>query len=167
MTSILEDLTTLPPKRLEKRLEQLARDALPCHSATVFDGNPEDGLTVALHVNSNRRRDVLDLARVVEDDSTVQASCGWSLLAPREGRRAWRLLLRVSFEQPVKCDFTTTFDAREHPNDAVSAALPLLLAANRFVFDFDGRLDADRPLVWIQAPRARECVVDLLSQLRL
>ena len=74
MNAILEDLTTLPPKRLEKRLEELARDALPCHSATVFDGNPDDGLTVALHVDSRRRRDVLDLARVVEDDAAVYAS---------------------------------------------------------------------------------------------
>ena len=56
MNAILEDLTTLPPKRLEKRLEELARDALPCHSATVFDGNPEDGLTVAVHVDSRRRQ---------------------------------------------------------------------------------------------------------------
>ena len=80
VNAILEDLTTLPPKRLEKRLEELARDALPCHSATVFDGNPEDGLTVALHVDSRRRRDVLDLARVVEDDAAVHASL--RLVAP-------------------------------------------------------------------------------------
>ena len=93
VSAILEDLTTLPPKRLEKRLEALARDALPCRSATVFDGNPEDGLTVALHVDSRGRGDVLDLARVVEDDAAVQASCGWSLLAPSRRHPRWRLLL--------------------------------------------------------------------------
>ena len=43
VSAILEDLTTLSPKRLEKRLEALARDALPCRSVTVFDGNPERG----------------------------------------------------------------------------------------------------------------------------
>lgn len=164
MNIILEDLTTLPPKRLEKRLEELARDALPCHSATVFDGNPEDGLTVALHVDSRRRGDVLDLARVVEDDATVQASCGWSLLTPSRRHPYWRLLLRVSFERPVKCAFTAGFDVREHPNDPLRATLPLLLAANRFVFDFDGRLDPALPLVWIAAPAARECVLEVLSE---
>jgi hypothetical protein len=164
VTAILEDLTTPPPKRLEKRLEQLARDALPCHSATVFDGNAEAGLTVAFHVDSRRRRDVLDLARVVEDDATVHASCGWSLLAPSRRHAYWRLLLRVSFDRPVLCAFTVSFDVREHPSDPLRAALPLLLAANRFVFDFDGRLDPELPLVWIAAPAARECVLDVLSR---
>jgi len=160
---ILEDLTTLPPKRLEKRLEELARDALPCRSATVLDGNPDDGLTVALHVDSRRRGDVLDLARVVEDDATVQASCGWSLLAPSRRHSYWRLLLRVSFERPVKCEFKVRFDIRDHPSDPLRGSLPLLLAASRFVFDFDGRLDPVLPLVWIAAPAARECVLDVLS----
>ena len=163
MNVILEDLTTLPPKRLEKRLEEFARDALPCHSATVFDGNPADGLTVALHVDSRRRGDVLDLARVVEDDAAVQASCGWSLLAPSRKHAYWRLLLRVSFERPVNCDFTVGFGVREHSSDPLRATLPLLLAANRFVFDFDGRLDPELPLVWIAAPVVRECVLIVLS----
>jgi len=163
---MLEDLTTLPPKRLEKRLEELARDALPCHAATVFDGNPDEGLTVALHVDSRKRGDVLDLARVVEDDAAVEASCGWSLLAPSRRHPCWRLLLRLSFERPVKCVYTVGFDVREHASDPLRATLPLLLAANRFVFDFDGRLDPELPLVWIVAPAARECVLDVLSQSR-
>ena len=161
---MLEDLTGLPPKRLEKRLEELARDALPCRSATVFDGNPDDGLTVALHVNSRSRGDILDLARVVADDAAVHASCGWSLLAPSRRHPYWRLLLRVSFERPVKCVFTVGFEIREHPSDPLRVALPLLLAANRFVFNFDGRLDAELPLVWIAAPVARECVFDVLEK---
>jgi hypothetical protein len=165
--AILEDLTTLPPKRLEKRLEALARDALPCRSATVFDGNPHDGLTVALYVDSMRRGDVVDLARVVEDDAAVSASCGWSLLAPSRRHPRWRLLLRVSFERPVVCAFTVGFDISEHPSDPLRAVLPLLLAANRFVFDLDGRLDPERPLVWIAAPAARECVLDVLFECRL
>jgi hypothetical protein len=165
--AILEDLTTLPPKRLEKRLEALARDALPCRSATVFDGNPDDGLTVALHVDSLRRGDVLDLARVVEDDAAVSASCGWSLLAPSRRHPHWRLLLRVSFERPVVCAFTVGFDISDHPSDPLRATLPILLAANRFVFDLDGRLDPELPLVWIAAPAVRDCVVDVLSQSRV
>jgi hypothetical protein len=164
VNAILEDLTTLPPKRLEKRLEELAHDALPCHSATVFDGNPDDGLTVALHVDSRRRGDVLDLARVVEEDAAVYASRGWSLLAPSSRHPYWRLLLRLSFERPVTCAFTVSFDIRDHPDDVLRAAMPLVLAADRFVFDFDGRLDPGLPLVWIAAPAARECVLEVLSQ---
>src|SRR5581483_11275294 len=45
VSGILEDLTTLSPKRLEKRLESLSREALPCRAVSVFDGNPEEGLT--------------------------------------------------------------------------------------------------------------------------
>jgi hypothetical protein len=163
VSAILEDLTTLSPKRLEKRLEALARDALPCHSVTVFDGSSAQGLTVALHVDSRRRGDVLDLARVVEDDAGVSASCGWSLLTPNRRQPRWRLLLRVSFERPVTCEFTVALDVSEHPKDPLRGDLPLLLAASRFVFDLDGRLDPERPLVWIAAPAARECVFDVLS----
>lgn len=163
MKTMLEDLSTLPPKRLEKRLEKLAHDALACQAVTVFDGNSDEGLTVALDVDSRRRGDVLDLARVVEDDAAVRASCGWSLLPPTRRRRYWRLLLRVSFERPVQCAFTVGFDIRAHPSDPLRSKLPLLLAANRVVFAFDGPLDPERPLVWIAAPVARECVLELLA----
>jgi hypothetical protein len=161
--TMLEDLSTLPPKRLEKRLKKLAHDALPCNAATVFDGNADDGLTVAIHVDSRRRGDILDLARVVEDDRAVHASCGWSLLPPARRRAPWRLLLRVSFERPVNCVFTVSFDTRAHPSDPLRTTLPLLLAANRLVFAFDERLDPERPLVWITAPVAREPVLELLT----
>jgi hypothetical protein len=67
----------------------------------------------------------------------------------------------------VTCVFTASFDVREHPADPLRASLPLLLAANRFVFDFDGRLDPERPLVWIAAPVARECVIDVLTAVRM
>jgi hypothetical protein len=162
---MLEDLSTLPPKRMAKRLERLADDALPCRAVTVFDGNAEDGLTVTLHVDSHRRGDILDLARVVEDDPAVCASCGWSLLPPSGQRRDWRLLLRVSFERPVACTFTVSFDIRGHPSDPLRARLPLLLAASRLAFAFDSRLDPERPLVWIAAPVTREPLLDLLAAL--
>jgi len=100
---------------------------------------------------------------VVEDDAAVQASCGWSLLAPSRKHAYWRLLLRMSFERPVNCDFTVGFDIRDHPSDPMRGSLPLLLAANRFVFDFDGRFDPELPLVWIAAPVARECLLEVLS----
>ena len=48
----------------------------PCSTAI-----PNDGLTVALQVDSRRRGDVLDLARVVEDDAAVQRLL--RLVAPR------------------------------------------------------------------------------------
>src|SRR5262249_23208028 len=80
--AMLDDLTTLPAKRREKRLEKPADEALPCRAITVFDGTSNDGVTVALHVDSLRRGDVLDLARVVEDDTRVHGTCDWSLLPP-------------------------------------------------------------------------------------
>jgi hypothetical protein len=163
VNTMLDDLTTLPPKRLERRLERLAHDALPCHTATVFEGNEDDGLAVALHLDSRRRGDVLDLARVVEDDPRAHGSCDWSLLPPTRRRAHWRLLLRVSFERPVQCLFTVSFDIRAHPNDPLRPALPLLLAANRLLCIFDKRLDPDRSLVCITAPAAREPVLELIN----
>jgi hypothetical protein len=160
---MLEDLSALPPRRLEKELETIARQALACRSVSVFDGNPDDGLTVALDVDSRGRPDILDLARVVEDDPSVQASCGWSLLPPIDRRASWQLLLRVSFERPVSCAFAVGIDIRVDRRDAVHPTVPLLLAASRLVFAFDGRLDPDRPVVWIEAPVAREPVLELLA----
>jgi hypothetical protein len=160
--AMLEDLSTLPPKRLERQLETLAQTALPCHAVTVFEGDRESGLTVALQVDPRRRGDVLDLARVVQDDSRVHGSADWSLL-PMSPRHHWRLLLRVSFERPVQCDFTVSLDVRDHPSDPLRRALPLLLAATRVVFVLDGQADAERPLVWITAPVAREPVLELLA----
>jgi hypothetical protein len=34
------------------------------------------------------------------------------------------------------------------------------------VFDLDGRLEPDRPLLWIAAPAVRDCVLDVLAQFR-
>ena len=167
MSVILDDLTTLSPKRLEKHLEALARDALTCSSVTVFGGNPEDGLTVALRVESRRRDDVLDLARVVEDDGIVTASCSWSSLAPSGRHPEWRLFLRVGFERPVVCSFTVLLALTNHAADALRVSLPLLAAAHRLVFDFDGRLEPSHPVVWIEAPSAPDCVLDVLAETRL
>jgi hypothetical protein len=163
VSSILEDLTTLPPKRLEKRLRQLASGSLQCRGISVFSGDPGTGLTVALTVDAHDRRDVLDLARVVEDDAAVSASCGWSFLAASRRHAYGRLLLRVSFERPVDCDFTVSFEVGTHPSDPVRTKLPLLLAADRFVFDLGGGVRHDHPLVWLAAPLARDSVLDALS----
>jgi hypothetical protein len=163
VTVVLDDLRTLPPKGLEKRLERLARDSLPCHQVSVFDGNTNDGITVALHLDSLRRGDLLDLSRVVEDDPRVHGSADWSLLSPARRHHEWRLLLRISFERPVQCALTVRFDVQGHSSDPLAAALPLLLAANRFALMFDQQLDAGRPLVWIGAPVARNPVLELLS----
>lgn len=166
MSTILDDLTTLSPKRLEKHLEAIARDALRCTSVTVFDGNPEDGLTVSLRVDSRRRADVLDLARVVEDDGVVSASCSWSALSPSRRHREWRLLLRVAFERPVACSFAVLFEITDHAADALRTSLPLLLATRRLVFDFDGRVEPGVPVIWIAAPSARDCLLDVVTDTR-
>jgi hypothetical protein len=163
VTGILEDFTQLPPKRLERKLEEIAREAMPCVSATVFDGNPVDGLTVGLQVESQGRRDVLDLARVLEIEPDTYAVSAWALLAPSRKHPQWRLLFRVEFERPVRCSFAVRLDVRDHPSDPLRATLPLILAADRFALAFDGSPDHDQPLVWVAAPTARECVFDILA----
>jgi hypothetical protein len=160
---VFEDLTTLPPKRLARRLDKLASEALPCLSAAVLGGNPEEGLTVGLRVESQGRRDVLDLARVLEIEPDGYVVSAWSLLYPDAKHACWRLLMRVQFERPVSCSFVLRFDVRNHPSDPLRAALPLILAADRFALSFDGDPDPDRPLLWVAAPAARECVLELLS----
>lgn len=163
MKSIIEDLTKLSPKRLARRLDELAHDALPCLSATVFDGSPDEGLTVGLGVESEGRRDVLDLARVLEIEAGGYLTSAWSLLHPNRAQPYWRLLMRVEFERPVSCSFVLRFDVRDHPSDPLRVALPLILAADRFALSFDGDPEPDRPLLWVSAPAARECVLEVLA----
>jgi hypothetical protein len=162
VNAILEDLTKLSPKRLERRLEELAREALPCTSAIVFDGSPTEGLTVGLRVESQRRRDVLDLARVLAIEPDGYAFSAWALLTPNRSHPYWRLLLRVDFERPVRCAFVVRLEVRDHASDPLRAKLPLILAADRFALSFDGPPGEDRPLVWVSAPAARDCVFDVL-----
>ena len=158
-----ESLTQLKPKRLSRRLEELARNALPCVSAVVSHGDPEHGLTVALWVESQGRLDVLDLARVLESEPGGHVETGWSLLSPSRRHPKWRLLLHVSFERPVLCDFVVRIDITDHPTDELRLALPLLLAASGFALAFDGSPDPDRPVTWVPAPAARDCVHDCLA----
>ena len=163
VNAILEDLTQLSPKRLEKRLEQLAREALPCSSAIVFDGSPSEGLTVGLRVESQGRRDVLDLARVLEIEPNGYVFSAWALLTPNRSHPYWRLLLRVHFERPVLCSFVVRLDVRDRPSDPLRASLPLILAADRFALSFDGPPGNEQPLVWVSAPAARDCVLEILA----
>lgn len=160
---MVEQLTALKPKRLGRRLEQLAREALPCVSAVVADGGPEHGLTVALWVESRGRRDVLDLARVLESEPDGHVETGWSLLSPSRRHPHWRLLLRVSLQRPVLCDFAVRFDIADHPDDQLRRTLPLLLAASGFALAFDGFPEPDRPVTWVPVPVARECVFQVLT----
>lgn len=161
--SILEDLTTLTPKRLERRLEELAREALPCVSAVAFEASPDDGLTVGLWVESEGRRDVLDLARVLEGEPGGHVATGWSLLSPSRSYAHWRLLLRIHFERPVLCSFVVRFDVRRDPVHEMQRELPLLLAASGFALAFDGLPQPQRPLAWIPAPAVRDCVIEVLA----
>jgi hypothetical protein len=165
--SILEDLTQLTPKRLERRLEELAREALPCVSAVAFEANPEEGLTVGLWVESEGRGDVLDLARVLESEPGGHVATGWSVLSPNRSQRHWRLLLRVQFERPVVCSFVVRFDIHNHARDALRSSLPLLLAASGFTLAFDRVPEAHRPLAWVPAPTARDCVYEVLTTIGL
>ena len=161
--SVVEDLTKLSPKRLERRLEELASAALPCVSAHVFDGDPEHGLTVGLWVEPQRRRDVLDLARVLESEPGGHVATGWSLLTPNRKHPYWRLLLRIHFERPVLCSFAVRFDVRDHPNDQLRLALPLLLAASGFALAFGGSPEPERPIPGYERPQ-RETACSRSSQ---
>lgn len=161
--SILEDLTRLTAKRLERRLEELAREALPCVSAVAFEARPEEGLTVGLWIESQGRRDVLDLARVLETEPGGHVATGWSLLSPSRPHPYSRLLLRVHFERPVLCAFVVRFDVRGHSSDEMRLALPLLLAASGFALAFDRLPEAGRPLAWVPAPTARDCVYEVVN----
>jgi hypothetical protein len=162
VTSIVEDLSKLSPKRLTRRLEELSREALPCVSASVFDGNPQEGLTVGLWVESQGRRDVLDLVRVLEEEPRGHVATAWSLLHPGRDELLWRLLLRIDLQRPIRCAFVVRFDVHDHPGDQLRQTLPLLLAASGFAIAFD-RAPADAPsLLWVPAPAARECVFDVL-----
>jgi hypothetical protein len=161
--SILEDLTRLTAKRLERRLEELAREALPCVSAVAFEASAEEGLTVGLWIESQGRRDVLDLARVLETEPGGHVATGWSLLSPSRPHPYWRLLLRVHFERPVLCSFVVRFDIRDVAGDAMRSSLPLLLAASGFALSFDQRPQTGKPLAWIPAPTVRDCMYEVLS----
>jgi hypothetical protein len=162
---ILDDLTQLTPKRLERRLEELARDALPCLDVTVFDGNPVDGLTVGLRIDAQERRDVLDLVRVLESEPVAHVASAWALLEPRRHHPLWRLLLRIDFQRPVRCSFVIRFDVRAQSGDPLGAKLPLLLAADRFALALDRSAEYERPVSWVAAPASRECVLEVLAQL--
>jgi hypothetical protein len=160
-----EDLTLLKPKRLEQRLEQLSREALPCLWATVFEGDPEHGLTVALVVESQGRPDVRDLARVLESEPGGHVTTSWSLLTPSRRHPYSRLLLHVDFERPVLCSFVVRFDVTDQPNDHLREAPRLVLAASGFALAFDGFPPPGRPLPWVAAPAVRDCVVEALAAL--
>ena len=78
MLVILDDLSTLPPKKLVRRLEEVAADALPCLGITAHEASPEAGLTTGLWVDDRGRRDLHDLVRVVETDPGGYATVAWA-----------------------------------------------------------------------------------------
>ena len=100
---------------------------------------------------------------MLEIEPDAYAVSAWALLAPSRKHPHWRLLLRVEFERPVRCAFAVRIDVRDHPSDPLRAALPLILAADRFALAFDGPPEQDRPLVWVSAPAARDCVFEVLA----
>jgi hypothetical protein len=158
----LEDLSTFPPKKLVRRLEELADGALPCLGVNAYAASPGDGLTVGLSVDSRKRRDVLDLVRVVESEPGGWAVVAWATITPSRKRPAWTLLLRVEFERPVRCAFAVRFDVQPHPNEPAIQALPLLLAANAFAISFDAPADGVAPVVLVAAPVIRDAILSVL-----
>ena len=148
---MLEDLTELSPKRLTRRLEELWRDSLPCRSVVPWEASSDRGLTVGLAVDARGRRDVVDLGRVMETEPDGTATLAWSALSPKRGHPTWRLLLHVAFARPVQCSFAVGIDIV----GSLTAQLPLLLAADRLAFSFDGFPQTDRAVPSAQAPAHR------------
>ena len=89
--------------------------------------------------------------------------------------REWLSNSRGWTDNPVMSDYTRgtlrsrsfvlRFDVRDHPSDPLRAALPVILAADRFALSFDRGPEPDRPLLWVAAPAARECVLETLVAL--
>ena len=157
------DLGQLPPRRLERRLNHLADDALPCHGTQVQHGSPDDGLTIGLSVETHMRGDVQDLPRVLETEPAGHVTTAWSLLHPTRKHRHHRLLLHVQLTRPVRCDFDVLFEIRDRPSDPQRQALPLLLAADAFAIGLAGYPQTERPAIWIAAPTARDPIYDALT----
>ena len=163
MLLIAEDLTKLSPKRLERRLEELWLEALPCVQIVAWSASPERGLTAGLWIESQGRRDVIDLGRVVETEPGGKATVAWSLLTPNRQHPKWRLLLHVDMERPVLCSFIVGFKVGRGPADEVRALLPILLAASTFALAFDGFPLSERPLPEVRAPAISGPLVELLA----
>jgi hypothetical protein len=159
------ELTELPPRRLARHLNYLASDALPCHGIQVQDGNPQDGLTVGLWVETHGRGEIRDLPRVLEAEPEGHVTTAWSLLHPTRKHRHHRLLLHIQLTRPVKCDFDILFELQDHPADKNRQALPLLLAADAFAIGLDSYPQTERPSIWIAAPTTRDRIYDTLTTL--
>jgi hypothetical protein len=164
VTLIAEDLTKLSPKRLERRLEELWLEALPCIQIVAWSASPERGLTAGLWIESQGRRDVLDLGRVVETEPGGKATVAWSLLTPNRNHPAWRLLLHVDMQRPVVCAFSVGFEVEAQPPDELRSRLPILLAASTLALAFDGFPTSARPLPEVRAPENGDPLVDLLTR---
>lgn len=161
--SILEDLTALSARKLDKRLEQLSTEALRCIDAWAAAADRTEGLTVALHVDARGRPDVEDLARVLHEEPRCLLASAWAAIEPSRKHNYWRLLLRVDFERPVSCEFVVRCDVSSHPSDPMRAKLPLLLAASSFLLVTNEYADPSDPHVWFAATPARDCLVALVS----
>ena len=136
-----------------------------CHDIWTADADRTNGLTVALHVDPRGRRDVEDAARVLDEEPRCLLASAWAAIEPSRARPYWRLLLRVDFERPVRCDFVVRFDISSHRDDPTRASLPILLAASSFLLVTDEHADADHPHVWFAATPARECLVAMIATL--
>ncbi len=160
---MLEDLTVLSPKRLERRLEEIWQESLPCVSVVPWEASPDQGLTVCLWVESQGRRDVTDLGRVVESEPGGLATLAWSSLSPNRRHPCWRLLLHVDVERPVRCSFNVGFAVGNAAEDLIRSSLALLIGARSISFSFDGMPDSWQPLPRLSAPRTTSPLVDALT----
>lgn len=55
------------------------------------------------------------------------------------------------------------FKVTNHANDPLQLALPLIRGANGVALSFNGLPEADKAVIWVPAPAARECVCEVLT----
>ena len=110
---------------------------------------------------------MLDLARVLEIEPDGYVVSAWALLTPSRKHPYWRLLLRIQFERPVRCSFacasTSAISRATHSARRCRSSSPRTGSLSPST----ARPSQDRPLVWVAAPAARECVFEVLAAVGL
>ena len=159
------------PRRPHEAPAQAPRDSgsrswrvtrCPASRRSVFDGNPDDGLTVGLWVESQGRRDVLDLARVSRTSRRSRLS---RLVAPRSEPQArvlaaappreLRAARDLRFHRPLR---------RQRSSERPDARQPCRSSSPRTVSCSTSTAGSIRSSSGMdRTPVARECVFEVLS----
>ena len=141
----------------------LAEESLRCVEVAPRTATPEDGLTIALSVESGGRADVLDLDRAffMGDGGTVDVS--WLGLPP-DSRHPYQLLLQVTVTNPIDCAFAVGIPVETTDPGETLRRLGYLLAADRLAIAFDAPATAQSVII-LAAPADRRALLAALREL--